>query len=393
MVDVRLDQIKRYEDKIRMLIESDENKKRCSYWKDDPNSNDYIWHPSPKDKSIIPFSLEIERIGYSRILNFSLTKFYLDPIEFVLRTLQCSIFKFETFSDCTPIGKSITYWPGVGFEASLFGMPQDYTEEDAWIGREVSIKDRIPLDYIEIPDFYNHPVMKETHRFYSRMQEAVSDDFTIVFPQWCRSPFGVAWHIRGVDAILIDYLDDFDWTFGFIDRLKEARFDFSKKRAEFLKTNFAPANLFNDEVTMPLVSPKMYKELIMPSEIAVSNYFGGINYWHSCGNTTALIPLINELPNVNLLHVSPWTDVWSAGRGYEKSKALEIALHPTEDVMFPASDDMLRKRITDIKEATTGFHTTVRADGFMVMTDAESDIKRLQHWVSEANKILLIGRP
>ncbi|MDR1797922.1 MAG: hypothetical protein LBR44_10925 [Clostridiales Family XIII bacterium] len=388
-MDKRIEQIKACEEKIRELSATEENRRRQSLWTDDETANDYIWHPRPRSRDIIPFSFEIERAGYAKILGFSLKSFYTDPVEFVLRSLEMSIYRFEEYADCTPIGPAVTYWPGVGYEMSLFGMPQIYTEEDAWVGRDHVIKERVPIESLEIPDFYEHPVMKETHAFFERMRELLSDDFALIFPQWCRSSWGVAWQLRGIDDLIFDYIEDPEWLSAFLDFLTEARFRWSDARAKMLGIGHRKANLFNDEVNAPVVSPSLYKDVIFKSEKDVSDYFGGINYWHSCGNTTVLISLINELPGVDMVHVSPWTDVQVAADGYSDDKTLEVVLHPLRDVLQPESDAFLRKVLEDVKRICAGRSVTVRADGFEIMRGIEADVAQMKHWVAAANEILL----
>ena len=146
MTDKRLEEIKKFEDEIRKLSESDENKKRTACWERHKGDDDYIWHPTPKDSSFVPFTVEFEKVGFSQLLNFSVVEFYTDPVAFVYGSLRISIWKFTNINDYTPIGKGITYWPGVGFEKSLFGIPQEITEEDAWVGREDAITERVPVD-------------------------------------------------------------------------------------------------------------------------------------------------------------------------------------------------------------------------------------------------------
>ncbi len=389
MADQRIEKIREYEDTVRELFESEENDRRRGFWADDVAANDYIWHPRPKSRQTIPFTIELERTGFAQYLGYSLVNFYTDPIEFVLRSLEIMIFKFRTFEDCTPIGKSIAYWPGVGFEASLMGMPQVYTEHDAWIGREHAIQERVPLDSIERPDFNNHPVMKQTIAFYETMREILADDFLLGFPQWCRSAWGVAWHLRGVDHLIYDYVDDPEWLIGFVDLLADARIQWSKDRTQYLGIDNTHANLYNDEVMGPLISPTMYEQAILPSEKKIGEYFGGINYWHSCGDTTSFISMIDTIPRVDMVHVSPWTDIYKASELYDRDKALEFVLHPITDVLSPASDDALRKRMIDIKETSQGRYRTVRADGFQVTNDAATDMAAMKHWVAQAKEILL----
>ena len=62
------------------------------------------------------------------------------------------------------------------------------------------------------------------------------------------------------------------------------------ERARFFgEDGLQPLLLGNDEVGIPWVSPALYEEFILPYETDLSEYFGGIDYWHSCGNCTALL--------------------------------------------------------------------------------------------------------
>jgi len=389
MIDDRIKMIREYEDRIRLLSESDENERRRAMWLDDPSANDFIWHPRPKQKGVVPFTFEMERVCYSQILEFSLVRFYTDPIEYILRSLQMSLYLFENFHDCTPIGKSVTYWPGVGFEVSLFGMPQVITEHDAWVGREHTLKERVPISALERPDFYKHEEMKNTIDFYSRMREVLSEDFYLAFPQWCRSSWGVAWQLRGIENLLIDYIEDPDWLIDFLDFLSDCRIEWSTERAKLLGVEQKHANLFNDEVTTPIVSPALYDEFIRPSEEKISAFFGGINYWHSCGDTTQLIPYINKVPGVEMVHISPWTDLDAAVEQYDQDKTLERVLHPHRDVISPESEGFLRAQIQAAKDAGQIRSVTLRADGFEIINGMDEDLQRMKHWVNTANEILI----
>lgn len=390
MSDLRIKAIRDLEDQVRTLEDTAENRRRERLWIDKCDENDCNWHPLPRNKGIMPFSFEIERIGYSQMLNFDLILFYTDPIEFLLRSLQINVFKFQIFpSDCTPIAKSISYWPGVGFEASLMGMPQKYTNEDAWVGRDHLLKSRQPLDAIQYPDFESQCEMARIHEFYQRMRDILSDDFKIMFPQWTRSPWSVAWALRGIDNLIYDWIDDPEWTYSLLMQLSEFRIRFANDRAKFLGISpIKPTNFYNDEVTFPVVSPDMYRKLILPSEIKVSKAFGGINYWHSCGNTTPFYEDINKIPNLAMVHVSPWSDIWEANKKYSDDIVIEVALNPVTDVMNTPTIRHAENRLLEIKEATKERLSVCRADGFMVTSNVKSDIKKLQNWMDLANKIL-----
>ena len=384
-----LDEIKRLQEEIRELCETDENKRRKEYWVDTAISNDY-WHGIPKDKEQIPFIVELEREGYSKILGYSLSDFYTDPYSYVLNSLKIMVFKFKNFHDCTPIDKSVTYYCGAGFEKSIFGGEQIYSDQDAWLARENIINERVDIYSLEYPDFYKSGSMPYTHRFFEQMQEIVDEDFKLIFPQWSRSPWGVAWHLRGIDNLLVDIIEDYDWVVKFLDYTTKAREHWTAERAKFLNTGLTACNIYNDEVTSPMVSPKIYEELIRPTEIKLSNFFGGINYWHSCGNTTPFQKLINDIPNLHMAHVSPWSSVSNAAASYNPdSVVIEVALYAYDDVINPPREGFIEEKLRSIKEETRNHRSTVRADGIQIVNDIRTDLKRITEWIDCARRILI----
>jgi len=152
-----------------------------------------------------------------------------------------------------------------------------------------------------------------------------------------------------------------------------------------------PANVYNDEITAPIVSPSMYQEFILPTEIELSRFYGGLSYWHSCGNTTPFLSMINSIPNTQMVHVSPWTDLHGAVTSYDRNKFLELDLYPYQDVLYPQSDKYTAQRLETIKREIreAGARATVRADAIQIVEGVEKDMARLRSWVYCANKILL----
>jgi hypothetical protein len=385
-------EIERLQERVRELSESDENKRRMSFWDFESNvDKSALARVMPKTGSLLSFTVDLDRPAYSRILGFSLAAFYADPEEYVRDTLRIIIFKFENIRDCTPIAKSVAYFSGSGFEKSLFGFDQKITEEDAWVGRENAIVEREDLSRLGFPAFRNSPVMKFTHGFYERMRELVEEDFAVEFPQWNRGPWGVAWHLRGIDNLLVDYLEEPDWFRALLEFVTEARKKWSIARAKFLNEPMVPANIYNDEITAPVVSPDMYKDFILPTEVELSRFYGGLSYWHSCGNTTPFLGLINSIPNTQMVHVSPWTDLHCAVTSYDRNKFLELDLHPYQDVLYPPVDAPARQRLETIKREVgeSGARATVRADAIQIVEGVEKDMARLREWVECANRVLL----
>ena len=390
MMNIRVEEIKRLQEEIRELSESSENKRRYKYWKQAGISNDY-WHGLPKDKEYLPFTVEMEREAYANVIGFSLNDFYQDPYSYIASSLKMMLYKFKNFKDCTPIGKTIVYYPGAGYEKSIFGGEPVYSKHDAWMSRENIISERIDIGSLKYPDFYKSGSMPYTHQFYDRLRELLDQDFILVFPQWNRSPWGVAWHLRGLDNLLFDIMDDEEWVGEFLQYLTESRKRWTVERAKFLNTEITTCNIYNDEITSPVVSPNIYKNLIRPTEIELSNFFGGVNFWHSCGNTTPFMKLINEIPGLHMITVSAWSSIEEAVKCYDKDNVtLEIQLHPYDGIIKCNDADYYKKTLIEIKDKVKGNKATIRAEGIQMCGSSEVEIPKVKKWIDCANDILLL---
>jgi hypothetical protein len=146
--------------------------------------------------------------------------------------------------------------------------------------------------------------------------------------------------------------------------------------------------MYNDEVTHPVVSPKMYEECILPSEIRLAEHFGGLSYWHSCGNTTFLYKLIGRIPNLEMVTVSAWSDVERAGREYSLDMALEVQLHNYKDVLHPTDENALKERIELIKDSTSGHKAIVHGCGLVFPDGYDEAMRRIKILSETAREVL-----
>ena len=125
-------------------------------------------------------------------------------------------------------------------------------------------------------------------------------------------------------------------------------------------------NLYNDEVNSPTLSVPLYEEFALPYEQELSDFHGGILYWHSCGDTTSLLPSISKIHGLEMFHVGPWTDTAAAVKTFSGKVPLEICLHPVRDIQT-AARPVMEKRLSGIARACNGSPYTVRADGLQVV--------------------------
>jgi hypothetical protein len=112
----------------------------------------------------------------------------------------------------------------------------------------------------------------------------------------------------------------------------------------------------NDDVASPTLSPKMYDEMILPYESRLDDFYGGLFYWHSCGNVTPYLKDIHEHhPRLDLFHCGPWTDPAAAVATFKDTDtAIQFCLNPVEDVQ-QATEDRMRARLQQIRSACSAF--------------------------------------
>ena len=149
-------------------------------------------------------------------------------------------------------------------------------------------------------------------------------------------------------------------------------------------------NLYNYEVSCPIISPEQYEEFVFPYEIELCEFQGGIGYWHSCGDTTKLVDSIRKISPIDMFHIGPWTDMREAKRAFAKDTALEKCLMPTKDVQL-ASEKEMEEKLDSIRTILDGTSYTIRASALQVMDSLDKDIERIKQWVEVARRKLVVN--
>ncbi len=388
------DEIKCLMDRVRTISSEPRNLERVNYWQPQPETARDHWRGTPKPRSELPrapITIEPEIPMWGAMLGFKVDEFYTNPVTYLKYQLKMMIYRYEHWADETCIGKEIPIWLGAPFESSLFGAKTIYAEDASpWLDREPVIKSEDDLDRLELPNFYKSGLMPIAHQYYEVIGELLDDDFKVTFPEWGRSPFGVAFHIRHIDNLAIDMATNPDFTHRLMRFLTDARKQWGRERAKFLDMDVEKGNLYNDEVNCPTLSPKMFEEFVLPYEQELSEFHGGILYWHSCGDTTKLAALIVKIPNLEMFHVGPWTDPTVSVKAFEGKTPLEFCLDPFSDVQKATPVEMEQKLI-EIVEACGPCPYTVRADGLQVITGLQTELNQVDEWIKIAHRVLRNG--
>lgn len=386
------DEIKKLMDEVRTISEERKNKEKIPFWEPQPDTARDHWRGTPRPRgelSRAPITVEPEIPMWAQILGFRVDEFYQNPEVYLEYQLKMMIYRYNEWEDETCIGKEIPIWLGATLESSLFGAETIFAPDASpWLDRNPVIEEESDLAKLDFPDFRKAGLMPLAHQFYEELNEMLDDDFKVTFPEWGRSPFGVAFHIRRFENLVLDMVTNPSFMHTMMRFITDVRKRWTEDRATFLDMKVEKGNLYNDEVNTPTLSPELYEEFVLPYEQELSRFHGGILYWHSCGETTKLVDLIAKIPNLEMFHVGPWTDGARCVEAFDNKMPLEFCLHPLRDVQNTDRTGMEAK-LKEIADACGKGPYTVRADALQVVNGLEKDLASVKEWVSVANNYLL----
>ena len=389
----RKEQIKRIKalvDQYLEIVNSEKNKKNMKLWENPYNWNRDKWRgiaPSKTRKSI-PFIADPDISLWRKVCgNTNLIDFYNDPYVHMEMQLMQKIKHFNMFDDNFVYTDELFVWFGVVTELSLFGSEIIYYEhKEGWV-KEPLLKDYEDIERLSPPDFYKSGVMPKVHEFYEVLGDLAEGKLKVMFPELARGPFCIAAHLRGLENMFCDVKLVPDFAHQLMRFVVDGNKSWTEERNKFLKEEKHKCKLFNDEVDSPSISPAIYDEFILPYEKELSEHYGGISYFHSCGNITPFLPSIKKIPNLDVIHCGPWTSYEEADKIFGNETALEICLHPMKDVLT-ADEDQMRKKLEDIIGKCKHNNFAVRADTFMPIGELGEQIDNIQKWVKIAKEYL-----
>lgn len=375
------EEIKAMIQEIETRVESAENERRKSFWEEKGLPN--------KEANRRPIRVVPELQMWACLHGISLVDLYKVPELFIYSQLKIKLFAFDNFKDDQPIDREIRMWYGSPFEGALFGLPfvflEDYEPEDEGVFLHENCKE--VLRRIKQPDFYSSGIMPLIHRMYDECQNLIPDIYDLVFPDFIQAPLQIGFHLLGMENFLVAFLRDPEGATSLLNRLMEIRVEFRKERAKFLGIDFGAGIYDNDAVGEPIISPKIYRELVWPIENKMAELEGGIEYWHSCGNTTGMMELIQKLPNCKLRHISPWSDCKKAAEVYGLNDALQVSMHPVRDVIN-ATDSHIKKNLINIVTTFNEHQYFIDADGIQAYLSMPEQIKKIQNWIRIAHNVI-----
>lgn len=380
-------------DTLNRLCDTEENKRRQSLWLESecPIRGETQWHGIPgvgaRPGAAMPVTAECLNTLWLEILGFRLDRYYRDPEYYLEHYLRMKIEKFTEFPDDTPIDRNIPIGFGVVFEAGILGQKYYLSpdEEPAFVADPVIKK---ASDFPAVFDFDSIEIIKTAQRFHNVIRNIAGKEFNVIFPVWFRGPQGVALYIRGFENFLIDLTDNPGFVHRTMRYVTDAQKAFITWRARYLEEPVYKVDLFNDDI--PIMSPESYTEFVYPYERELCDLYGGIYYWHSCGDITRHIPDINRLGDIDLLDFGVSMDDKGAGlSALNRSLNIEMRVLAHRYIQNAADDEIeayMRDIVVSCRERNIEKYV-LRTSGMSLLLGAREDLKRLVRWVELTRKV------
>ncbi|MGA2547333.1 MAG: uroporphyrinogen decarboxylase family protein [Rectinemataceae bacterium] len=381
------------------LLDSDENRRRLSLWDtgDCGIRGETQWHGVPNYTTVggrpMPVTAECLEKMWENVLGMDIRRFYTDPDYFLEYFLRYKIFKFKAFPDDTPLTPDIPVCFGVTHEAGILGQRVLFLPgQEPQFAKEPIIDENSVLP--KRIDFSKNEYLAMVLPYYERVKVLAGSELRVIFPVWYRGPQGVALYIRGFENFSIDTYMDEAFTHRVLRYVTDAAMQFALWRAEYTKEPIARCDLFNDDI--PLMSPDSYEKFFLPYEQEISDFHGGVWYWHSCGDITKHVPALKRLKGVVLLDFGVTMEKKADGlKGLgEKTapagpRAIEFRVMAKSHIQ-EASDaeqkDYVRGILAACRERGIDRYV-IRSSGMSILLGGEPDIRKLARWVELVREV------
>jgi hypothetical protein len=149
------------------------------------------------------------------------------------------------------------------------------------------------------------------------------------------------------------------------------------------------------------MSPRSYARFFRSYEQELSDFHGGVWYWHSCGDITEHVAEVHRLPGVQLLDFGVSMEdkadglrrLRAAGGDGRGPRAIELRVMAQRHVQ-EASVEEQKTYIRGILDACAAHQLTryvVRSSGMSLLLGGEADLARLARWVELVREVQAEG--
>ncbi len=370
-------------DRVRAIVEAQTTPPWGDLW--DPaavtqNVSMFAFPNPVAGSGLAPFVFVPDANFYARLFGYSLKEAFTDAHTWICFNLEQMIWNHENLHHDGSASRTILINQLGFFAPSLFGVEVIYADDAVpWPGAPV-IRERRDFARLKRPDFFTSGLSPLAHRMWEEARALLPDDFEVEFTTWLTGPFSLLFHLRGPINLALDLIDDPPLVHEMMAFATACMKEWWEARATFLShPALEPLIMGNDEVGVPLIAPAHYEEFVLTYEIELSQYFGGIDYWHSCSNTTRLMPFLARIPGLRMMDVGPWTALQPAVEcfGRRPGSSIMKRLHPVSEVLL-ADETRMRARLLQIKATCYDVPYMLLFDGLNVMGSIEQAVAQVR---------------
>ena len=366
------DELRRLMDQVAEAVESPGNQARREA-------------PEPR------ITVYLENIGWTQLFDYDVNRYYDDPAFNCAMQLRQKLYAFETFDDDTPIDTTLSAALGWYFDLPCVGLDVSHEPNGVPHFRDDHPLSRSPdLALLGRHNFYVTGDMPRVFNLYEGLGELTDDRFTVAFPRWERGPLDMAILLRGYEALMADAVARPQFVHDLLRYLVEERIRWWDAYCAEFAVSDRTAGIADDWLNVPFISPAFFEEFVLPRYLELQDYHGRIPHVHSCGNQAPLQHLLLQLETLESMEVNHWTSLADTVRNVPPTKHLAIALLNTDVELQPEPEQEAQLR--EIKGLCRGRRYHLVGSALQkVHDDYAEDIRRTQHWIALARRVLRDG--
>jgi len=326
-------------------------------------------------------------IAWVRLFGVDPVRYFSDPQYHLEQQLRQMLWAFRHIEDDTPISPTVGAWLGHYPEYTFFGMTLGVKAHG---GPELQTDHPMTRDpdlaLLPPVDFRTSGWMPRMLEWYERLLELADGRLSIPFFAWNRGCLDLAVQLRGYENLLLDTFERPQFVHDLLKVLVRERCRWFDAAAQYLNQPLGPTFVADDWVSVPYISPSMFRDFILPRYLDIEAHHGVLAGFHSCGDQTPLHPYMLQIKTLNVFEVSPWMTVGTALDSLPADKELNIAVHPN-DVVVDAPAEMARKhRARAAALQGTGRRFSLRTSGLTPLHGEADFIARANTWVRLARE-------
>ena len=198
--------------------------------------------------------------------------------------------------------------------------------------------------------------------------------------------------MRSMEDLLVDMIEAPEFVHELMRFITDSRKEYTQQSRKFLgkveiRNACSENSLANDEVSIPIVSPQLYEELIFPYEDELSEFFGGVNWWHSCGNKTPLVSVIKKMSrSIAFMDFALWADDLRTGVR-DLGGAISLHVRPSSGDISERSEEIIKNHVQGIMCMCKGQNFAFRLDSFQPDNAKEADVNTMKRYLSIVKRV------